>query len=87
MKYYDRDRHIGRSNQIAGRELTQLVAQQFSGRALRQFVPEFNMSRVLVWRDPMFYELLQFEREIRSSERMPSRSTTNALGVWSPVSS
>jgi hypothetical protein len=58
---------LGRSNQIAGRELTQLVAQQFSDRALRQFVHEFDMSRVLVWRDAMFDELLQFEREIRSS--------------------
>src|SRR6266436_8230632 len=54
-------------NESTGREPTQFVAQQFSGRGLRQFVRKFDMSWVLVWRDSMFDELLQFAREIRSS--------------------
>jgi len=58
---------IGHLNESAGREPTQFVAQQFSGRCLRQFVRKFDMSRVLVWRDSMFDELLQFAREFRSS--------------------
>ena len=58
---------LGHLNEGAGCELTQFVAQQFSGRGLRQFVRKFDMSWVLVWRDSMFDELLQFAREIRSS--------------------